>query len=307
MTNPYQPRTVADLTTDPPPPHLIHNVCRDSGTILLFGKTGIGKTRLLWQLACGWAQGRETLGLRPARPLRITYVEADLYRADFEAVIKEMADQGVQVPEPDRLTWFSREDATPFFVDSIFGKALQAHNTAFQTDLTIYDAIPDLHLGDPIDTRTAYQILRALHVSANGRAYLGVMVQRKGGKDAADRDSENIDEMYGNQGWARQASTVWHMTNVPSLVWVKHRLCPQPQPIVLNMSHAGIFSIRSAQLQDLILREGKAGFTSVRELAERVQALPEYAAQTNPYKDRTLRSLITSMIQSDHLVVTPTP
>ena len=304
MLDPYQPRTAADLDDTPPEPHLIVDVCRSTGSILLFGRTGIGKTRLLWQLACGWAGGRETFGLAPARPLRITMIEADMYRTDFESMIKEYAKVGIIAPP--ELCWFSRDDDTSYFIDGTFGKRLQAHNDKWNTDLTIFDAIPDMTLGDSDKQESAFRSLRALAAASVNRAYLGVMVQRKGSnQQTAEEEAETIDNMLGSQGWGRQASTVWQMTNVPSLVWVKHRLCAKPRPIVLSRDTAGVFSLRSAGAQGVIWAEAAKGFTSVNELATRVSTLPEYRALQTPYKDRMLRDIISRLVADGKIKPTP--
>ena len=291
---------MADLDDTPAEPHLIRDVCRARGSVLLFGRTGIGKTRLLWQLACGWAAGQETLGLASAHPLRITLIEADMYRTDFESLIKEYAKAGVIAPP--NLCWFSRDDDASYFIDGPFGKRLREHNESWGTDLVIYDAIPDMTLGDSDKQESAYRALRALAAASVNRAYLGVMVQRKGGaQQTAEEDAETIDSMLGSQGWGRQASTVWQMTNVPSLVWVKHRLCPKPPPLIYTRTPDGLFQLRAAGAQGIIMREAAHGFVSINELAQRVQALPEYKALTYQYKDRMLRDIIARLVQQGQL------
>jgi hypothetical protein len=297
---------VADLTDEPPLPHLIENVCRESGSILLYGKTGIGKTRFLWQLACGLARGQETLGLRPMRPLRISLVEADMFRTDFESLVKEYAQKGIVAP--DSIYWFSRDDTTPYWIQGQFGKALLEHNRTHDIDLTIYDAIPDIFLGDANDSATAMKTIRELHAAANGRAYLGVLTQRKGQPTGRDTDGENVDEMLGSQAWARAASSVWQLTNVPSLVWVKHRLCQKPAPIPFTVAPNGVWSVKGAGARGLIEREAAKGFTSIRELVARVQATDEYKTLDSPYKDRMLRELAADALAKGRIIMAaPTP
>lgn len=302
MSGLYVPRTTVDLSPDPPPPHLISNVCRANGSVLLYGRTGIGKTRLIWQLACAWSRGLEIFGLAPLKPLRITIVEADMFRADFEAMIKEMAEHHGFAPS-DNLCWYSRDDSLPFFVDGTFGASLLDHNVKWGTDLTIYDAVSDMHLGDPNDPRTAVQIIRALYGASNDKAYLGVLVKRKGYKFDSNEE-ETVDELLGSQAWARAASTVWQMTNVPSLVWVKHRLCPKPAPIIFQVTPGGIFIAKAASAQGLIINEASKGYQSLRELIARVQMLPGYQSMTHPYKERMLRELASALEKKGH--ITPT-
>jgi len=52
----------------------------------------------------------------------------------------------------------------------------------------------------------------------------------------------------------------------------------------------------AAGADGLIMREAAQGFTSVNELAQRVQALPEYKQLTHQYKDRMLRDIISRLV-----------
>jgi len=283
------PRTVATLPSDPPAAHLIQNVVRDQGHVLLFGKTGVGKSRLVWQMACAWGVGAPAFGLTPRKPLRVVFVEADMFRSDFESLIREMHVVGV-VPPPS-LTWFSPTEDELFDIASPFATELIAFNRSHQTDLTIYDAVPDLHTEDSIDARSAQRVLRCLSRMSATRAWLGVMTQRKA-SDKTDRDTDvgDVEEMHGSQGWARKASTVWQLTNVPSLVWVKHRLVKKPLSIQLTLGDDGIFLDRNVGLIRLLCTEAAKGYTSARELARRV--LPLVGADVG---DRTIRAHIADL------------
>lgn len=284
-----KPRRVADLSSDPPAPHLIGGVVRDQGSVLLFGATGLGKTRLVWQLACAWAKGESIFGLTPRMPLRTLFVEADMFRTDFEELIKEMRIAGVD--PPSNLAWFARDAEEIFSVAGPFAETVSAFTRAENIQLTIFDAVPDLHAEDPNEARVALNILRALHRLSNNSVYLGVMVQRKADRKLdQDRTIESVEDMLGSQGWGRQAATIWQLTGVPSLIWTKHRLCKRPPSIPLFINNSGVFSWRLTELVALIQKEAARGYSSARELAKRV-----VASATCDIGDRKVRDYIADM------------
>ncbi len=284
------PRTTADLPVGPPAPHLIRWFMRDRGSALVFGRTGLGKTRLLWQMACAWARGEPAFTLTPREPLKITFIEADMFGEDFEELVKELRGAGIE--PPPGLVWFARDQEEVWTVENqTFYESVAAYNRLHGVHLTIYDAIPDLYYGDPNDSNIANRTLRSLHRLAAGRAYLGVMVQRKADRRAdPEADADAGEDMFGSQAWSRQASAILKLTAVPSLVWTKSRLCQRPMSVQLMLDDRGVFHERRSELVRVICHEAAKGYHSARELAKRVL---EHGVKDAG--DRTIRAYISEM------------
>jgi len=66
-------------------------LCRGS-CAMLFGYSGVGKSSLITQISHCWALGKETLGLRPSRPLNVLLIQAE----NDEGDLAEMRDGCVE-------------------------------------------------------------------------------------------------------------------------------------------------------------------------------------------------------------------
>ena len=58
------------------------------GSCLFVGQSGIGKSSLALQLAINWAIGRQTFGIRPARPLRSLFIQAENDTGDVSEMVQ---------------------------------------------------------------------------------------------------------------------------------------------------------------------------------------------------------------------------
>lgn len=259
------------LSTNPPHPHLLKDVCRTTGSVLLFGRTGIGKTRLLWQCACAWANGEAIFGIAPAHSLKIAFVEADMLAPEMEDFVKELAAVGVKPSSNIRLVMRRDTDNFTLAPGSPFYQWIRAQHDAWGTDLTIFDAIIDLHDGDSNSQETAARMLQRLRIAAGGRAYIGTFAQRKLPPTGASDDATG-DEMLGSQGWGRQAHTVIQMTNTPSLVYQKTRLCKKRAAVHLLITDDGLFTERYVDLAGAIILASNGGYKSKVELARKATA-----------------------------------
>lgn len=94
-------------------------LCRGGG-LLLAAPTGIGKSTLAIQFSLSWALGREALGIRPARPIRSLYIQAENDDGDL-AELRDGICDGLEFTEADRAQAFGR--VTFSTIDDLCGLA----------------------------------------------------------------------------------------------------------------------------------------------------------------------------------------
>ena len=298
------------LITTPPPPHLIHNLLRETGSAILYGPTGVGKSRFLWQCACAWSAGHSAFGFTPREPLRILYVEADMDRHETQAFVHELAAAGCAPTANLRLVCYQRDlfllafrDARGTIRQAELTDWLHAATLAFDAHLVIYDALADLHDVDGNSQSDAHVVLRAAQRAAAYRAYIGVLTQRKLSLDNQRNGDNTIEDALGSQAWNRRANTTLHALGVPpatmrAVAIEKSRLAPTgptgPLPqIWLEMQPSGLFAHR-APLDDRLVDLARAlPHLSHRALAkEALRRLPADLACDGSTIRRHLQRLV---------------
>lgn len=76
-----------DTTNDPNTVLGDRWLCK-GGSCLFVGQSGIGKSSLALQMAINWAIGRQTFGIRPARPLRSLFIQAENDTGDVSEMVQ---------------------------------------------------------------------------------------------------------------------------------------------------------------------------------------------------------------------------
>ncbi len=294
-----------------PPPHLIHNLVRETGSVIVYGPTGVGKSRFLWQCACAWSRGEPAFGLRPRSALRVVFVEADMDEHETRAFVYELAAAGCQPTDRMRLICY-RRDLFLLTTRTRFGLAqtplvdwLAAQVQALQADLVIYDALADLHDVEGNSQSEAHTVLRHAQAAAAGRAYIGVLTQRKLSLEARGDDRLNIEDTLGSQAWNRRANTTLRCIGTPPhpmtrVAVEKPRLAPAAAfpAIELRMTKQGLFE--AAQTLDEAILEAVRALPALSQRAL-ARALPARLPACFPHGEEALRKHIVALVDQGRL------
>jgi len=149
-------------------------LCRGA-TLLLVGRTGLGKSSLALQLAISWAIGRECFGFRPAAPLRSLFIQSENDPRDLSEMRSGIFD-GLELCERD---WSAAGEAVNVCtIDDSTGIDFVRHRLAplverVKPDLLWLDPLLGYLGGDVCDQRTVSDFLRVHLAPIIHRARLG--------------------------------------------------------------------------------------------------------------------------------------
>ena len=230
---------------------LIERVVRPNGLVNLFGRAGKGKTRLLWQAALEWSQGRPAFGLAPAHALRIHFIQVDMLPGAMADIINDARLARLADAPPGALT-------VTEFADDEFPNILESNSRAtdlltyvravtrdHDVHLTIVDAMDDTHDVDPGDLARSQTVIRKWRMATCGRAIIYVKHERKPAPGEEDSSQVSTAPSYGSIAWEKKADSAFRLvSNGPesaSLIQTKARLGPPMEPIALRRGPYGFF------------------------------------------------------------------
>ena len=184
-------------------------LCRGAGALLI-GPSGIGKSTAIMQLAISWAVGRTCFGIKPARALKILYVQAE----NDEGDLCEMRDG---VLEHLDLKESDREILEKNFV-CVFENSRAGIELAGALDVLLEDHRPDLLILDPAlsyiggdanQQEPVSRFLRGLINPILQKHSCGVLIIHHTSKQSGDRDRKkkiSSDFAYAGAGSAEWAN-----------------------------------------------------------------------------------------------------
>lgn len=184
-----------DTTSDPNTLIGKRWLCK-SGSCLLVGPSGVGKSSLAMQFAAGWAVGRPVFGLTPVRPLKCLVVQAENDTGDLaEQISGVRAGMGLDVfssPPPEVLDLLR---ANLVFVRDTthtgqrFAEAIRILVEKHRPDLVIFDPLLSFVGGDISKQEVCSQFLRGWLnpiAEATGVAWFAI---HHTGKPPSDKDA----------------------------------------------------------------------------------------------------------------------
>ena len=122
------------------------------GSCLFVGQSGIGKSSLALQMAINWALGRSTFGIKPAKPLRSLFIQAENDLGDVSEMVQgSLSSMGIKVGQKQ----FSQlEDRLTIVTDTVhtghaFCEAVRKLVAKHKPDLVWFDPLLSF-IGDDI-------------------------------------------------------------------------------------------------------------------------------------------------------------
>ena len=122
------------------------------GSCLFVGQSGIGKSSLALQMAINWALGRSTFGIKPAKPLRSLFIQAENDLGDVSEMVQgSLLSMGIKVGQKQ----FSQlEDRLTIVTDTVhtghaFCEAVRKLVAKHKPDLVWFDPLLSF-IGDDI-------------------------------------------------------------------------------------------------------------------------------------------------------------
>jgi replicative DNA helicase len=231
-------------TVEAPRRLLANGVLCAKDLMLLAGKPGLGKTRLLIELSFALASGApwvETYDTDPSRPARVGYLAAELDEPHLKARLSKLIPADLIEAAGDRVVFVHR-DLLPGSINLLTDEGiawLQGFCRAYSLEVLILDALSRLMGGQPEDNEH-FGVLRSnldrLRFSS-GAAIIINHHERKSGPDVKREDIDRSDAIRGGSILTDGVNTtaiverIGRDRNLRRLVWVKANFAAEPAPL----------------------------------------------------------------------------
>jgi RecA-family ATPase len=196
-------------------------------TLLLYGRQGVGKSTLAWQLAHALTTGEDWLGHPVAQTGSVVYLNLDMPPREFKMLMRRAGTGGMPpneriiVPTPDEL----------LSLDVLTGRDYEPLQAAIQQAsplAIIVDTAADAYVPgriDDINAEARTVIARFRSLVPNG-VFVFLLHERKQSpyKRAEERE-DDPDAFSGATAWEAKASTSLRLTDSHGLVRLHARKC----------------------------------------------------------------------------------
>lgn len=195
---------------------LIHPYVPRGGTILLYGKTSIGKSPLTWEMARCVGSGDLFFG-NATVPGRVLYIELDTPRQLVQPRLEAI------VPAPN--VWWTFLPSCHIVTDLRIQQTLRELQEQVKPDFTIINTLRQVHQGDEKDAALPDRIYKTFHAIFPQSANLFVHHDKKT-PSQSDFAGEPDEAFSGHQAWYNNVQTGLHLiragSTVPGLLRLVH-------------------------------------------------------------------------------------
>ena len=172
----------------------VHHLIPQSGVVLLWGHTSIGKSPLSWHLALSIAEGTPFFFL-PVKQGKVLYIELDTPRN----LVWERASL---LPQSDNLTWAF---APGLSVDTADWHALQAQARAEKPDVVFINTLRKAHSGSDIESHVPSEVYTRFQRLFPGASIVFIHHARKVKPQPGGAEAPAGEGFSGSQAWQNDA------------------------------------------------------------------------------------------------------
>jgi len=104
LAEPATPAELLEYNVDQDPNNVLGNrwLCR-GGSLVIVGQSGVGKSSFAMQLGLTFSLGRPFFGIKPTRPLRVAFIQAENDKGDMAEALRGVI-QGMSIASSDLAT-----------------------------------------------------------------------------------------------------------------------------------------------------------------------------------------------------------
>ena len=267
-------------------------LCRGAGA-LLNGTTGIGKSTLVIQMAICWAVGRTCFGIKPARSLKILYVQAENDEGDLCEMrdgVLEHLDLGEE--EPKRLE--------KNFI-CVFENARVGEELASAIDVLLEQHRPDLLILDPALSYIGADAGQQEVVSRFLRGQLNPLLQKH---NCAALVIHHTPKTSGERGNKKKLDSDFAYSGAGSAEWANW---PRAILVLAAKDNSGLRELRIAKRFRLGWKDANGKSTARRLLRQNVEGSALFYSELTPEETMLSDSEAPLDIRVLHSGVLPEP
>lgn len=219
------------------PQWIIEPFLMNGSSMMLYGRQGEGKSRLLWQMAYAIASGEPWLFYEIARPGPVVFLELDMPAAEFRIMMQQAETAGLNHPDIHVLD--ADDLASEFNIMSTRClDSLRSWIVDLEPSLLILDTVNDAFytVKSPDVNAAASMVVRTFRELVNPGAFVYSNHTRKepSYKPRSDEETTDDDAFLGPGAWERQATSSISIkraekySEIRTFTIKKHRLAQPP-------------------------------------------------------------------------------
>lgn len=251
-------------------PFLIRPYIPRGGTILLYGKTSIGKSPLTWEMArC--VGGGEDFYAHPAAIGRVLYLEFDTPKVLVQPRVR-------LIESPPSNVWWEFLHPCHIVTDGRTQTYLRELQGQCLPDFVVVNTLRRIHQGDEKDGSLPTRIYSTFQAIFPGAACLFVHHDKK--TPAKDQVGDPDEAFSGHQAWWNDATTGLHLvrtapqTHLLRLDHTKSQVSEQAPPLLLQLHKDGTHLLSHARATEVSqLWSATPGETKSERVAKVAQTL----------------------------------
>jgi hypothetical protein len=191
------------------PDWLLRGLLLPGTYMIVFGKEGLGKSRLVYQLAHAFQTGEAWFGLEICKTGRVLYLEADMSPEQSAALVRDATASGMEGGD----IVFPSAYGSLNVLEPMGEQGLALLQERFNPMIVVVDTATDVFDGDE-GNEAAKQAIRAFRQAFENAGLVFILHERKKSQFLQAKGIEDEDAYLGAGEWSRKASGVVRLQGV---------------------------------------------------------------------------------------------